>query len=728
MDFRVNAGGSNGNASLQWPHIFLALPALAIASGALAVSVRSDDSTELGGPFPSDRYTVPDPNQRTGVRVALPKPDCSVHVSDCEDVDVINRLDGFNVQPRIVIPFRGAVDPASVSGQSVYLLEVGSSRHIALNQLQWHEPSNTLVGMSDELLQQHRRYLLVVTDDVRDRSGTRIESAPFWAAAHASARPNAAENRYNNALREALRRAGLRREHVAAASLFTTQSVTADLEKIQEQIRQTTPSAIDFRIGTDSSRPGSVVPALFSVDSTAAIRWHRQGGTGIGAEPIFTDDEVFFGRLALAPGTVGQIAFGRFFSPEYRSTDQTIPAYPTRTGQPLVLRRVPLIVEIFMPAGPKPARGWPVALVGHGITADLYGDAWAIAPRLAAAGIATAAIHFAGHGGGERGTLEVENRGGPVVVVPSGGRGIDQDGDGRISRFEGLYAAPPKAIVSGRDGFRQTVIDLMQLVREIQVGVDVDGDGHADLDATRMAYVGHSAGAMYGTVLLAIEPSIGVGALICGGGPSVDIFRLGGFRRTLGRALSVRTPSLLNAAVPDADPAKASFDFIDNLPLRNQPIAVHSTSGSMEIQQLFDRMSWVSQSANSVAYAPYLRVSPLPGHPMKRVLVQFAKGDRLMPNPTTTALIRAGRLAGRTTLYRADLALTSDPRGMPKDPHNFLLDGVDTAERPFALAAQRQIATFLSSGGKKILDPDGDGPIFETPIKGLLPEDLGFSP
>jgi hypothetical protein len=147
----------------------------------------------------------------------------------------------------------------------------------------------------------------------------------------------------------------------------------------------------------------------------------------------------------------------------------------------------------------------------------------------------------------------------------------------------------------------------------------------------------------------------------------------------------------------------------------------------MEIQQLLDRMSWVAQPANPVAHAPYLRESPLPGHPKKQVLVEFAKGDPTLTNPTTTALIRAGRLTDRTTLYRADLAQTSDPRGMPKNPHNFIL-GVDTAERPFALAAQRQIASFLKSGGKKILDPDGDGPIFETPIKGPLPEDLGFLP
>jgi len=708
-----------------------ALVWLAFASLANATTVRADPSDMRNALFPSDRYTVPDAEQLTGLRVAMPKPDCSVYVSDCEDLEVINQLDGFNVQPRIVIPFSGPIDLTTVSRDTVYLLDAESSRRIALNQLQWHEPSHTLVGAPDELLRQHRRYLLVVTDDVRDRSGARIEPKSFWTANTPS--PAEADRRYNSALREALSRAGIHREHVAAASLFTTQSVTADLEKIQAQIRQATPSAIDFRIGVDPLKPGqadgSAVPALFTIESTAAITWHRQTGTGTGAEPSFTDDKVPIDWLALAPGSIAKIAFGRFFSPEYRSAgSNAIPMYPTRTGQPTVQRRVSLIVEIFIPSGPKPSRGWPVALMGHGITSSMYEDAWAVAPQLAAVGIATAAIHYAGHGGGERGTLKVASRDGRIVVLPSGGRGVDQNGDGRISPLEGLYATASTAIVFGRDGTRQTVIDLMQLVREIQVGVDVDGDGRVDLDAARISYVGQSGGAVYGTVLLAMEPSIGAGALNVGGGPSVDIYRLGvrGLRQIIGSAIAARTPSLLNATVAD-DPAKPSFAFIDNIPLRNQPVAVHSTPGAMEIQQLLDRMSWVSQPANPVAYAPYLRESPLPGHPRKRVLVQFAKGDRSMTNPTTTALIRAGQLTDCTTLYRADLAQTSDPRGMPKNPHNFML-AVDTAERPFALAAQRQIAAFLESGGEKIFDPDGDGPIFETPIKGPLPEDLGFLP
>jgi hypothetical protein len=240
---------------------------------------------------------VPDLNQLTGRRVALPKPDCSVYVSDCEDVDVINQLDGFNVQPRIVIPFSGAIDLSSVSRQSVYLLEVGSSRRIALNQLQWHEPSNTrrrtrrvAAAASTLPVDHHRRCARPQRNTTQPaRSGPRIAQPDS---------PRLTDG--TRALREELGRAGLHPEHVAAASLFTTQSVTADLEKIQAQIRQATPSAIDFRIGIHPMKPdqpgGSSVPALFEIESTAAITWHRQTGTDTGVQPLFTDESAH--RLA----------------------------------------------------------------------------------------------------------------------------------------------------------------------------------------------------------------------------------------------------------------------------------------------------------------------------------------------------------------------------------------------------------------------------------------------
>ena len=43
-----------------------------------------------------------------------------------------------------------------------------------------------------------------------------------------------------------------------------------------------------------------------------------------------------------------------------------------------------------------------------------------------------------------------------------------------------------------------------------------------------------------------------------------------------------------------------------------------------------------------------------------------------------------------------------------------------------ALQAQGQIAAFFSSNGAVTFDPDGAGPVFETPIAGPLPETTGF--
>ncbi len=89
------------------------------------------------------------------------------------------------------------------------------------------------------------------------------------------------------------------------------------------------------------------------------------------------------------------------------------------------------------------------------------------------------------------------------------GRGVDQNGDGAISIGEGFAAAPPRAwTIQERDGARQTVADLMQLVRVVQVGVDVNGDGSWDLDGDRIYYHGVSAGARIGTVFVALEPSV----------------------------------------------------------------------------------------------------------------------------------------------------------------------------------------------------------------------------
>ena len=101
-----------------------------------------------------------------------------------------------------------------------------------------------------------------------------------------------------------------------------------------------------------------------------------------------------------------------------------------------------------------------------------------------------------------------------------------------------------------------------------------------------------------------------------------------------------------------------------------------------------------------------------------------------VPNPTTSAIIRAGGLQDRTTLFRNDLAFAADST-FPKNPHTFLtrLPGLaPPSANAVAFAAQEQIAQFFASNGTVVVDPDGAGPLFETPMVAPPPEDLAYIP
>ena len=68
--------------------VLILIPGLAFAG----VEALFDLSSPASSPFPSDRFTVRDHDQKTGVRVSLPKPSCSARPSDCADIDVIKDL------------------------------------------------------------------------------------------------------------------------------------------------------------------------------------------------------------------------------------------------------------------------------------------------------------------------------------------------------------------------------------------------------------------------------------------------------------------------------------------------------------------------------------------------------------------------------------------------------------------------------------------------------------
>src|SRR5713101_7889350 len=135
-------------------------------------------------PFPSDRWTVADSTQNTGRRVNLPLPDLITHPSDYEDTQVLNTLDGFNMQPRLSIPFDGPIDVNTVNSQDVFLVSMGNTldshdhggQVVGINQVVWDPATNILHVESNDLLDQHTRYALIVTNGVHDAVGHPVEA------------------------------------------------------------------------------------------------------------------------------------------------------------------------------------------------------------------------------------------------------------------------------------------------------------------------------------------------------------------------------------------------------------------------------------------------------------------------------------------------------------------------------------------------------------------------
>jgi Bacterial virulence factor lipase N-terminal len=718
--------------------VFLAAAVLltpAIAVAATHPLFNPQSSTQ--SPFPSDRLTTFDSQQLTGLRVNVPSPNCATNPSDCADIALVNQLDGFNLQPRLSIPFDGPIDVNTVNSKTVFLLKLPGSglgddeiedfrpaAVIGINQIVWDPASLTLFAESNDHLDEDSNYALIVTTGVHDASGHPIAAtAAFTQFANGgggNGNNDRLLQRYQQALQhvvdnDVLRSLGLRREDVAAASVFTTESATATLRSIRQQVKAAPAPVVTFNIGSNGEK------TVFPLNTVTGLTWNVQALTVGPLVP--TSLNSVLGALQVFPGAIGTIAFGKFSGQHWQNAGVFIPQVPTRHSVPSQGTE-DLFFNLFVPSGPRPTNGWPVAIFGHGFTDSKQGAPFAVASVLAQNGIASISINVVGHGFGPNSTLTL-NQGATSVTFPEGGRGFDQDGNGQITSSEGssTFFASPQGTIGSRDALQQTVADLMQLVRAIQGGIDVNGDGLPDLDANRIYYAGQSFGGIYGTMFLGIEPDIRAGVPNVPGGSIIDIVRLSpSFQLLLTQALSVRTPVLLNAGPP--------IFFNDNSPLRNLPPVTNNVPGAIAIQTVEDTSRWLGQAGDPVAWAPFIRKNPLPGDLAKPVIIQFARGDETVPNPTATALIRSGELTDRTTFYRNDIAFAAGVSPL-KNPHTFLT----TLPLGIAIEPQIQIGIFFASNGALEIDPDSVGllpppipPLFEVPIAGPLPEDLGFLP
>ena len=655
-------------------------------------------AAEVQSLFPSDRLTTPDPQQATGRRVSLPRPDCAVDAAGCDEARLLDELDGFSVNPRLAIRFSDPIALDSLTRTAAFVLplspEPGMSP-IGLGQLVWDAESHTLYARPERVLLQARRYALVLTTKVTDEAGLPLARAAGTPLVSEAAHGISAQG----VVLQRLKALGVQRRDLAAVSVFTTQSVTIGLEQMRATIDAGPAPELRFALAPGGARSAYARAELDGLE----LRRHASTDPAASlAEPVKVP-------LVLVPPTdVRTIAFGRFSSRSFLTPDRRIPATATRTESPAPQSTEDVDVTVYLPAGAMPRTGWPVAIFGHGFGNDRHVVPATIAGTLAHSGFAMVAINVVGHGGGPQGTLTVLRAGHEALTLPAGGRGVDLDGDGRIGPTEGVStrAPSPLALIGIRDGLRQTVADLMQLVRALRRGVDVDGDGRVDLDRERIHYVGQSFGGIYGTLLMAVDPLVRVGVLNVPGGPIVEIARQSpAFRGLVTEQLKLRQPPLLNG----------EGDFTESIPLPGEAPERQPAAGALAIQAFFDRAEWLTQAANPVAFAPYVKQMPLTGVGPRAVLYQWAVGDLTVPNPTTAALLAAGHLQPVSVLFRHDLLAAGLPDRF-KDPHAFLTWTAFPEVSAVGRAAQEQVARFFLSGGRQI---EPTLPQFET--AGALP-------
>lgn len=627
--------------------------------------------------FPSNALTTADPAQATGRRVNLPKPNCVVRKSDCAEITLLNQLDGFDLDPTVSIGFNTLIDVKKVTDATVYVQLGTAGPKIGLNRLVRDQATKTLYGHPKQQLAPGKQYRLVVTGAVNGQHGQ---------------------------------------------SVFTTMSATVGLKKMREQLdsgQAFTDAGIDAngrKLVVDTERePGGGQAAYPAATVAPIVGMNRTEDIGSG----ITKTEQVFDTTIQATAGGGTYVFGHFDAPQWLDfTTRTILTPPTGGAGPSAVRKETLGFALVTPGAPclVPPGGWPVAIFGPGVTRSKY-DAFLAADENLKKCIAVIATDPVGHAYGPASFITISRLGPPSQpTVSSHGRGVDVDADGVIGDREGVQTkgTPDKfAAIALRDGLRQTALDNMSLVRALLLdygsgkGFPIPGTTET-LSRTlgEIKYYAQSLGGIYGTMVMAIDPDLTVGALSVPGGPILEIARLSpGFRGEVGIELSRRVPPLYSCT-PNPPSNSNCTTFKEQTPVYLHPPVTLVSASAIAIQQAGARANWIDRSGSPEAFAPLLL-------PTKKVLYQFAFGDQTVPNPPSATVMRAGKLQSVTSYYRYDQDMPFNQQHC--NPHGFLLDPRISANG--RMEAQKQIAEFFAAGGTTIIDPDPPGENdWEVPI------------
>lgn len=457
----------------------------------------------------------------------------------------INTLDGWSTTAPWSFSFSDAPNPASVvPGQSVRVFEValtgpGGGVTRVVRELAAGVDFATAPQASDSTgrswaivplkpLKQLTSYMAVLTTGIRDSRGNDTTPSQTYfltkrtsplCAAGASTDPLLPAStacaleplrQLTNSHLAAAASAGVNRDSVVLSWVATTQGITPVLQAVRSV---TQPGAVTVAPSGLNTSIAGLPPIADIFIGTLRVPYYLSAPSQANpTAPLNT-----FWRAA--PGAYVPPFNAAGLNPTSRNITFANPI-PVATGN----ETIPVLMTVPNAASgrTKPAAGWPVVIFQHGITRN-RSDALAISATMAAQGFAVVAIDLPLHGLPSSNPLAIGNT--PFGAVARE-RTFNVDyinnttgaaGPDGVADDSGAHMINLSSLLTSRDNLRQGVADLFVLARTIP-NIDLDANGAGDLDASRVAYVGQSLGAIVGTSFLALESTVNVGVLNVPGG------------------------------------------------------------------------------------------------------------------------------------------------------------------------------------------------------------------
>jgi hypothetical protein len=365
-------------------------------------------------------------------------------------------------------------------------------------------------------------YLVILTNGIMEPNGKIAQPDDFYNAIKSA--PADCSN-FTDATQNAICR--LTKAHLAIAGAVGTPA--ANVVLTWSFTTQSVDDTLGVLAATSTAQPTTVVPTgLTTKQANAALQGKANIFVGRTVVPYYltpaantTDRASVLTKFwtAAGPSPVPGL------DPTSRHLTRFNPV-PAKVAD----QAIPLLVTVpnATAAGgacAKPASGWPVAIVEHGITRN-RSDALAIADAFADACIVLAAIDLPLHGivdtasplycsATNPGCLGARERTFDVDLVNNSNTSVAVS-DGRIDA-SGTHFINLSSPLTSRDNLRQAESDLLTLTKSIAT-LDLTGDGASDVDPARISFTGLSLGAIAGTAALKFSGGLRTGTVTAPGG------------------------------------------------------------------------------------------------------------------------------------------------------------------------------------------------------------------